>query len=347
MTAFDATATASPDTRFAVTHGGWRLSEEFDHRHAWLRVAHGNQQACWQLEAHSGGWLARLREGHAAPAMTARDAGLETALRQWLQALFARDTGYRYLRVDDALRALCPTVFGEPVVKRAGFYQQPPLWYRGDNLGRHEQVWTTSDSGVRHPRRRPLPTGTVYERYCADIDQVFSFRRASPEQDVERLTDWMNQPRVARFWEKAVPRDEIAAYLDRVLGMKHLQPVVGCFDGQPVGYFEFYWAAEDPVGAYYEADPYDRGVHMLIGDANYLGRRLGRAWTLSLSHFVFLDDPRTRRLIGEPRADNQALLKYVERTPGWTKIKEFDFPHKRAALIVCDRDDFFDRVVFP
>ena len=49
-------------------------------------------------------------------------------------------------------------------------------------------------------------------------------------------------------------------------------------------------------------------------------------------------------MVGEPRVDNAKLLRYADAL-AYDKVKEFDFPHKRAALMHCWRDPFFERVL--
>ena len=66
------------------------------------------------------------------------------------------------------------------------------------------------------------------------------------------------------------------------------------------------------------------------------------AWLPSLAHYLFLDDTRTRNVVAEPRADNTKMIGYLQRA-GFYKSKEFDFPHKRAAMMVLSREAFFDQ----
>ena len=66
-------------------------------------------------------------------------------------------------------------------------------------------------------------------------------------RDGERFTRWMNNPRVNAFWEMAGPQAEQENYLRRQLDSTYRYPVIGCFDDQPFGYFELYWAAEDRI----------------------------------------------------------------------------------------------------
>lgn len=63
----------------------------------------------------------------------------------------------------------------------------------------------------------------------------------------------------------------------------------------------------------------------------------------SVTHYLFLDDPRTQRIVGEPRASNHKMLSYCAHA-AYDKVKEFDFPHKRAMLVCCERERFFHEV---
>ena len=66
------------------------------------------------------------------------------------------------------------------------------------------------------------------------------------------------------------------------------------------------------------------------------------SWLSALVHYLFLDDPRTQRVVAEPRADNAKMIGHMQGQ-GFYCEKEFDFPHKRAALMVVGRERFFDR----
>ncbi|WP_444946222.1 GNAT family N-acetyltransferase [Microbulbifer sp. VTAC004] len=226
-------------------------------------------------------------------------------------------------------------------VSRSGFYQRAELWYCGNNAGKFPLQWVKNEQGVRHPLRAVPPKGEVYRRYFHSLGMDFSLRHLDPQKDLERFTGWMNQRRVAQFWEEEGDADKQRQFIDTVIEDPHKYPLIACFDDEPFAYFEVYWALEDRIAPYYDCQPFDRGSHMLVGDLRYLGKRFAYAWFNGISHFMFLDDTRTENLVGEPRADNRALLKYINGTFSWKKIKEFDFPHKRATLVMCKRKDFF------
>lgn len=229
------------------------------------------------------------------------------------------------------------------VITRAAFYQNPLLWLSKGNTHNFPEVWETNDKGVEHPLRAPQPDGLLYQRYDFTSDALVTLESLDADKHLDLFHDWMNQPRVAEFWELDKSKEELKDYINTQRADAHSWPVLVSINHEPMGYLELYWVTEDRLAPYYESAPWDRGAHVLVGNTNFLGPRFSRAWTYALSHFLFLDDPRTRTLAGEPRADNKRVLKLLEPA-SWYFVKEFDFPHKRAALVHCQRDAFFKKV---
>ncbi|WP_172806777.1 GNAT family N-acetyltransferase [Endozoicomonas arenosclerae] len=232
---------------------------------------------------------------------------------------------------------------GHGISYRSGFYQNRTLWHWQKDAQLIPEIWTENEKGVVHPLREVQPSGVVYKRYDYHNDVTVSFRTIDLEQDLDLFHSWMNQPRVAEFWEMAQSREELKEYLLSLLKDRRTWPLIGSFNGEPFGYFEAYWALEDRIAPYYDCQPWDRGFHLLVGNMDFLGKRYSNSWTKAFTHFLFLDDPRTTRLVGEPRADNKRLMKLIAPA-GWSFVKEFDFPHKRAALLNCYRENFFQEV---
>lgn len=61
-----------------------------------------------------------------------------------------------------------------------------------------------------------------------------------------------------------------------------------------------------------EAQDYDRGVHVLVGEEEFRGKHRVRAWLSSLIHWALQTDYRTNNFVLEPRIDN---VRYVLLTP--------------------------------
>ncbi|MET0389814.1 MAG: GNAT family N-acetyltransferase [Polyangiales bacterium] len=199
----------------------------------------------------------------------------------------------------------------------------------------------TMTAGKRHPVRPPHPEGTFYRRYIPELSSTIAFHTIDPSRDLRVFNTWMNDPRVSAFWEMPGSESEHAKYIADMLADPRVHPVVGTFDEQPFGYYELYWAKEDRIAPYYDVDDYDRGLHMLVGEQRFRGPARVRAWLRSLVHYLFLDDPRTRRVVAEPRADNQKMIDYLCGSAGFYVEKQFDFPHKRAAMAIVPRETFF------
>lgn len=193
----------------------------------------------------------------------------------------------------------------------------------------------------RHPIRASNPVGTVYQRYIPWLGKTLSFRSMHIEQDLPIFNRWMNDEVVAEFWQEEGDLAKHRDYLEKLRADPRVFCLIGCWDDEPFGYFEVYWAKEDRIAPYYDVADFDRGWHVLVGEAKFRGREFISAWMPSLSHYLFLDDCRTQRIVIEPRADNSKMIRSLAKA-GYALLKEFDFPHKRAMLGLLSRERFFD-----
>lgn len=179
--------------------------------------------------------------------------------------------------------------------------------------------------GIRHPLRpKPPRMGeTFYARFVPSVGQFLSFRVASnspspiphlgplshktPEHshlctmsDTALLQMWMSSARVKAFWGEYAPN-----FLTNALNSPHSFPVIGMWDGVPFGYFEIYWVKEDILGRHIgdNAGPFDRGLHIMIGEEWARGRI--PSWLGGLVHWCLAADFRTMSICLEPRVDNE------------------------------------------
>jgi acetyl CoA:N6-hydroxylysine acetyl transferase len=227
-------------------------------------------------------------------------------------------------------------------LERDMFWQLPGDWLsQGDALP-YPVTMIMDESGRRHPRRRAKPAGEVYRRFDTGIQAWVSLRTLDIEEDLHRFMRWQNSERVAAFWEQSGTLEEHRAYLESQAKESRVLNLIGCIDDEPFAYFEAYWAKEDRIAPYYDAQDFDRGIHMLVGEDHHRGPHKVKAWLNALCHYLFLDDCRTTRIVSEPRSDNDRMIQHLQARR-FAKPKEFDFPHKRAALMVLHRDAFFER----
>lgn len=226
-------------------------------------------------------------------------------------------------------------------ISRKNFSTLGNIWSK--RIDPKVDVPTLITGKVSHPERPPFTPGEVlYKKYFPQIQKTISFRVVDIERDLENFHKWHNVELIYKFWELNKSKEEHRKYLEEGLSDAHSIPTILEFDNRPVGYFEFYWAKEDRLGPFFDFSDYDRGFHFLIGDFSCLGKNNVDTILKATAHYVFLNDDRTALLAGEPRSDNKKIIKYVDHLPCWRNEKEFDFPHKRAALLLCDRNIFFN-----
>lgn len=249
----------------------------------------------------------------------------------------------------------------ELLIMRSAFWQgcasplgSKPIWFPTWNSAAavpHLDFTITATETVhrRHPRRNPKPTpgSLVYSRYIPFLDEHFSLV-ALDYQNPDHLNlfhTWQNDPRVAQGWKETGTLDQHRDYLRRQHEDPHTLTVLGRFNDTPFSYYEIFWAKEDTIGAHYPSENFDRGRHTLVGNDTFRGPHRVMAWWPSIIHYCFLDDHRTENIIGEPMSTNDKVLTY-DYTFGLHQSQVIDLPHKRASLVKCTRERFFQLCPF-
>ncbi len=241
-----------------------------------------------------------------------------------------------------ATGALIASPDGTLICERSVWSQLPDLWLAPQIAQAYPLRYDMTD-GKRHPIRRPIPDGTVYLSHATAMGQTFRLKKVDLDRDLPTFHEWMNQKRVDHFWEESGDLAHHKAYLEKALLDPKVLPMIGFFDDEPIGYFEAYWIKEDRLAPYCNGTDFDRGMHLLIGNPNYLGKDFNNIWLPAVLHYMFLEDCRTQRLLGEPRSDNKRLIRRLVDL-GFYMEKAFDFPHKHAALMVISREVFFQNI---
>lgn len=275
-----------------------------------------------------------------------RSAHAATHLLAALDALFMLDTGCKSMALADAspfeelidTGVLLPKPDGHGLARAEMLWQQPRLWLPSVRSPMAQQFVLTN--GKYHPRRPPKPRGTLYRRFIPWLGKTFSFRSLDLARDLPAFTRWMNDPEVARIWEEEGDLDRHRTYLSAIDLDPHMYSMIASFDDEPFAYFEVYWAKESRIAPFYDVHDYDRGWHVLVGEPSFRGKAYATAWLTSISHYIFLCDPRTQRAVGEPRIDHVQQIRNLDKS-GYAKVKEFDLPHKRAQLVVMLREHYF------
>ncbi|EQC47308.1 GNAT family N-acetyltransferase [Bacteriovorax sp. Seq25_V] len=181
----------------------------------------------------------------------------------------------------------------------------------------------------------------VYTKEVKKLSRPISFRVMNNKSDLETFYTWQHQGYVKEFWEMNLPKEELKTYIHNLIKSPYQTPLMCLVDEKPIGYFEVYNAYGDRIAPYCNPESEDMGFHFLIGEEKFLGSRYVIESINCICDYLFQSNLNTKRIWGEPRADNKKVIKFATSLPGWSLVKEFDFPHKRAALTRCDRSRFF------
>ncbi|SNY74927.1 GNAT family N-acetyltransferase [Paractinoplanes atraurantiacus] len=164
----------------------------------------------------------------------------------------------------------------------------------------------------------------------------WSHRLLSPEgTDPGLVSRWMNEPHVDLFWEQAWSPERWAGAIAEQLKGHFSRPYIIEYEGEPLAYVEIYRTPRDVVGQVYDADPYDLGIHLAIGDRTRTGRGLGREMVRAITKGLNEKDPRTRRVLADPD-ERHAMARRMFAGAGFQLMGVRDLGHKRAALHICD-----------
>ncbi|MDQ0859248.1 GNAT family N-acetyltransferase [Bacillus sp. V2I10] len=165
-----------------------------------------------------------------------------------------------------------------------------------------------------------------------------TFRKADFEKDAAMLHKWHHEPHVIPYWNQDYPFSQYTKHLKKLLADDHQTLWIGHLNGEAMSYWETYWASADIIGDYYASEPYDQGVHLLIGDPFYLGKGLSLPMLREIMKQMFTDE-RTQRIVAEPDSRNKKMI-HVFKKCGFFPQKEIQLPDKKALFMICEREDF-------
>ena len=147
----------------------------------------------------------------------------------------------------------------------------------------------------------------------------------------------MQQPHVAPWWELDGPRRRRARLPRRARPRSpHLDHWIVDRRRRPFAYVETYRVADDPLAAHYDAQPGDRGFHLLVGPPELLGSGLAAALVRTL----------VARLLAEPGGDagrlrarraQHADARASAARSAARSCATLDLPGRRAVLIAWTR----------
>lgn len=189
-------------------------------------------------------------------------------------------------------------------------------------------------------RRFPgcLADQAIYQEEYTIAKRTFWVRPVNAELDQTKIHEWMNLDHVIPYWNMAWPLAKIKNYLDEAIARPGFDLFLAYMDDEPFAYFEAYDPARDRIKDYYDVQPADVGLHILIGEEKYLRKFIIRM-SVSLIRLVFRRWPRCERAVGEPDETNRQVLGLM-RFLGFQFINKIQFPEKTADFLTLSKHNF-------
>ena len=177
-----------------------------------------------------------------------------------------------------------------------------------------------------------------YEEMLKDHKQLLSFVKVELDRDIDMLHGWMHEEHVIPYWNLNFTKEKFALHLQKALADSHQTLYLGCLDETPMSYWESYWVKGDIIEDYYEAEEGDQGIHLLIGNPEYLGKGLALPFLRSMVKYQLLTS-HTKKVMAEPDIRNEKMIHLFEKC-GFTPMKEIELPDKTGLLMACTRENF-------
>ena len=175
--------------------------------------------------------------------------------------------------------------------------------------------------------------------YTEDLPGLghFRLRPVDPARDADTIHEWVTQPR-AEFWGMTGhSRDDVREIYEFLDGLDTHHAYLMTVNDRPVGIFQTYQPAADPIGEHYPVRDGDFGIHLFMAPASAQQGEIkdftGRVFS-ALMRFVQVE-PGHRRIVIEPDVRNERSLRRWKRL-GFAFGERVELPHKVAQMAYLD-----------
>ncbi|RKN04021.1 GNAT family N-acetyltransferase [Streptomyces radicis] len=178
---------------------------------------------------------------------------------------------------------------------------------------------------------------TVFSRRDDRLGE-FTLRPVDPTADAELLHGWLTHEKSA-FWLMAEATiDDVAAEFRALDAGDSHEALLGLHEGRPAFLVERYDPAAEPVGAAYDVQPGDIGMHVLVAPTASPVHGFTRAVLTTVMELLFAD-PATQRVVVEPDIRN-TRVHALNAAVGFRVERTVTLPGKDALLSMCTREQY-------
>ncbi len=167
---------------------------------------------------------------------------------------------------------------------------------------------------------------------------AISFRALS-EDDLPRLTDWLNRPHLRRFFQfEPTTLEQVSAkYGPRIRGEVPTQSSLALLDGFPFGYLQCYRISDWPDWQAVVGTTEGISIDLFIADPNLVGRGLGRRMLKRYVETVAFAAYPDERLCWIGHELENVAARACSEASGFVAVREYVEEGKPFVLLVQER----------
>ncbi|MCG8318237.1 MAG: acetyltransferase [Cytophagales bacterium] len=158
------------------------------------------------------------------------------------------------------------------------------------------------------------------------------------ENDMRTIHGWVIQPYAVYWGMQEFSLEQVKQAHKELLTRDQYEIYLGLLNGNTIFMMERYKASEDMIGQFYEVQPGDYGMHILVAPAQK--RIPDFTWNVfsAVMDFMF-SHPHTDRVVVEPDVRNEKIH-VLNRRAGFQYQGNIKLPGKTASLAWCTRADY-------
>jgi aminoglycoside 6'-N-acetyltransferase len=142
-------------------------------------------------------------------------------------------------------------------------------------------------------------------------------RMEDSEKDYQYILKWFTNPEILQFYEG---RDQvftleriIQKYSPRILGLDYVIPCIIEYDGEPIGYIQFYPLEEEARLEYgYSKELLIYGIDVFIGNTDYQNKGLGVLAITTLMEYI-IQTIKAEVIVIDPIHSNKRAIRCYEK----------------------------------
>lgn len=175
-------------------------------------------------------------------------------------------------------------------------------------------------------------------------DHQLQFRSFYVNEDVLRLSEWMNTEAARKFWDENNSIEHLILLYSGIIQNPYAISLVASLDDEPVCLIDVYLVLQDELSLYTGAGQNDPGIHFLMAPSKRKIPNLSVYCMQQCLRFLF-SFKEVEIVYGEPDINNIKANALVQKA-GFTFLKRQVLSYKTANIYTCSKTAFDKQILY-